>query len=104
MKKFITTSLVLATVALTPVSALAQGNQNNKGTAQCRNSECVNECVRKYDGSGKANKNSGQNNTQNGIQNKGENKPNCTQDCPQDCPNDGVRPLDGTGLKKGNNK
>lgn len=100
MKKFITTSLVLATVALTPVSTLAQGNQNNKGTAQCRNSECVNECVRKYDGSGKANKNSGQNNTQNGIQNKGENKPNCTQDCP----NDGVRPLDGTGLKKGNNK
>lgn len=92
MKKFITTSLVLATVALTPVSTLAQGNQNNKGTAQCRNSECVNECVRKYDGSGKANKN------------KGENKPNCTQDCPQDCPNDGVRPLDGTGLKKGNNK
>ncbi|HCY05960.1 MAG TPA: hypothetical protein DHS57_01330 [Erysipelotrichaceae bacterium] len=88
MKKFITTSLVLATVALTPVSTLAQGNQNNKGTAQCRNSECVNECVRKYDGSGKANKN------------KGENKPNCTQDCP----NDGVRPLDGTGLKKGNNK
>lgn len=95
MKKFITTGLVLSTLAFAPISALAQEAQPtpNPNNTQFRSGECINNGVRKYDGTG----------MKNGQKNKGnnQNKGNCTQ---VNCPNYGVRPLDGTGFKKGQNK
>lgn len=90
MKKFITTGLVLSTLAFAPISALAQEAQPtpNPNNTQFRSGECINGGIRKYDGYG----------MRYGHKNNSYNQLNSNQEY---CPNNGVRPLDGTGLKKG---